>query len=418
MIINSMQYSGPCSCGRNHEIETQVAIVEAGCLGKANAYFEEYNIKGTRVAVYDKNTYQAEGMVHIPAKYEVILDPEGLHANEKGVDILFNQIPADAEMLIAIGSGTVHDITRYCAYLKKIPFISCPTAASVDGFCSSVAAMTWDGAKKTLTAVAPVMVLADLNVIAAAPIRLARSGFGDMIGKYTALADWRIAHALTGEFYCDRIASIMSEATQAVMDSSKGIAAGEENAYEKLIYGLLLSGIAMQMMGNSRPASGSEHHISHFIEMGPDGLGIQSDALHGEKVGVGTILAAAEYHRLAELPDGSWGDYLELSRKEVDEVFGTRLLQQVMDENKNDCAAGIKGEQIRRGMNAIRKEIATIPDASELLKAYHQVGALTKLSEIKVSEALLSTILDCSPMVRNRLTLMRLRRCLLQDSVV
>lgn len=413
MIINSMQYSGACTCGRNHELETKVAIVEAGCLGKADAYFKEYNIQGIRVAIYDKNTYAATETVHVPAEYEVILDPDGLHANEKGVDALFGQLPNDAEVLIAVGSGTIHDITRYCAYLKKITFVSCPTAASVDGFCSSVAAMTWEGAKKTLTAVAPVMVLADLNIISKAPIRLARSGFGDMIGKYTALADWRIAHALTDEFYCDRIANIMTEATQAVMNSSKGIAAGEEHAYETLTYGLLLSGIAMQMMGNSRPASGSEHHISHFIEMAPDGLGIHSDALHGEKVGVGTILAAAEYHRLASLPDECWQNYSELNREEVETIFGSRLAQQIMDENKADCAFGINSDRIRNSLNTIKKEVATIPDASELLEAYHQVGALTELSDIQVSEHVLPAILDCSPMVRNRLTLMRLRRSIL-----
>lgn len=413
MIISSKQYSGLCTCGREHEMETKAAVIEAGCLAKADEYFEQYDIAGIRVAVYDKNTYHAEGMVHIHAEHEVVLDPDGLHANEKGVALLMERIPEEAQVLIAVGSGTVHDITRYCAYQRGISFVSCPTAASVDGFCSSVAAMTWEGAKKTLNAVAPLMVLADLNVISKAPAHLARSGFGDMIGKYTALADWRIAHALTGEFYCEQIAGIMAEAAQSVLESSKGIAAGEEEAYEKLTYGLLLSGIAMQMMGNSRPASGGEHHISHFIEMGPDGLGIHSDALHGEKVGVGTIYAAAEYHRLMGLPDERWGDYPGLSREEVGKVFGQRLYQQILDENKNDCAVGITGERIRECLGVIRKEVETIPPADALLEAYCQVGAMTKLSDIAVSDDLLPSILDCSPLVRNRLTLMRLRRCLL-----
>lgn len=412
MIINSKQYSGPCSCGREHDVVTQAAIVEAGCLARADAYLSEYGIEGFRVVIYDRNTYHAEGMVHMPADREVILDPDGLHANEKGVALLLEQLPEQAQVLVAVGSGTVHDITRYCAYLKELPFVSCPTAASVDGYCSSVAAMTWEGAKKTLTAVAPRMVLADLNVISKAPIHLARSGFGDMIGKYIALADWRIAHALTGEFYCSRIADIMAEATQAVLESSKGIAAGEEAAFETLTYGLLLSGIAMQMMGNSRPASGGEHHISHFIEMGPDGLEIHSDALHGEKVGVGTILAAAEYHRLAELPAESWGDYPDLGREEVYSVFGERLCQQVLDENRTDCAAGIKGDQIRSCLDRIRSEIGTIPSADTLKEAYEQVGAMKTLCEISVPEELTPQLLDDSPMVRNRLTLMRLRRCL------
>lgn len=412
MIIDSTIYGGPCSCGRTHQLETQIAVVEAGCLSKFETYLAEYGIEGFRTVIYDRNTYHAEGVVRPAAQQEVILNPDNLHANEVGVAMVMDQLSDQTQVLVAIGSGTIHDITRYCAYLKGLPFISCPTAASVDGYCSSVAAMTWEGAKKTLTAVAPRMVLADLNVISKAPVHLARSGFGDMIGKYIALADWRIAHAITGEFYCDRIAKIMEEATYAILESAEGIAAGEKPAFEKLTYGLILSGIAMQMMGNSRPASGGEHHISHCIEMGPDGLGIHSDALHGEKVGVGTLLAAAEYHRLAGLSADCWKDYPGLSAEEISAVFGQRLTQQVQDENRADCAAGITGEQIRSCWERIRAEIEKIPAADTLLMAYEKIGAMTSLSQLGVAEELAPALLDVSPMVRNRLTLMRLRRCL------
>ena len=412
MKIDSRQYNGLCTCGRTHVMETQAAVVEAGCLGKFEEYLAEYGIAGFRTVIYDDHTYTAEGVIRPAAEQEIILPSEGLHADEHGVAMVMEQLSDQAQVLVAIGSGTVHDITRYCAYLKKIPFISCPTAASVDGFCSSVAAMTWEGAKKTLTAVAPQLVLADLNVISKAPVHLARSGFGDMIGKYIALADWRIARAITGEFYCERIAGIMEEATQAILESAAGIAAGEEAAFEKLTYGLLLSGIAMQMMGNSRPASGGEHHISHCIEMGLDDLGVHSGALHGEKVGVGTLMAAREYHRLAELPADVWGDYPELSGEEISAVFGSRLSRQVQDENKTDCASGITGEQIRARWDEVCSEIRKIPDPDTLRSAYETIGAMTDLPHIGVEERMADVLLDVSPMVRNRLTLMRLRRCL------
>ena len=412
MIINSEVYSGRCSCGRDHRMETRAAIVEAGCLSGFEDYMAEYGVEGFRTVIYDENTYRAPGVSRPAADQEIVLDPNGLHANEIGVAMVMDRLSQDARVLVAVGSGTIHDITRYCAYLRGIPFISCPTAASVDGYCSSVAAMTWEGAKKTLTAVAPLLVLADVNVISQAPARLARSGFGDIVGKYIALADWRMAHALTGEFYCERIANIMGEATQAVLESAKGIAAGDGNAFEKLTCGLLLSGIAMQMMGNSRPASGGEHHISHFIEMAPEGLNAPCDALHGEKVGVGTLLASAEYHRLAQIPDEQWGDYPALTEDEVRAVFGERLTQQVLNENGADCAAGIKGEQLRACLEAMRREIARIPTADTLRAAYEEIGVKASLSDIGVPEDRRDLLLDCSPMVRNRLTLMRLRRCL------
>ena len=213
----------------------------------------------------------------------------------------------------------------------NIDFVSCPTAASVDGFCSSVAAMTWHGCKKTLTAVAPKLVVADTDIIKKAPVRLAKSGFGDMIGKYIALADWKIGNILTGEFYCEKIANMTLEATKEVLQAIEGIINGCDEAYEKLIFGLLLSGLAMQMMGNSRPASGAEHHISHLIEMSPPSLNVKSDALHGEKVGVGTLIALREYKRLAMLPSPIFTDYTPVTNEVISSVFGESMSSEIFE---------------------------------------------------------------------------------------
>ncbi len=415
MIIDSSVYNGACSCGREHRMETKMAIVEKGCFKDLKKYLKEYGLVGHCTAVYDENTYRATEHMHPAVELEIILNPENLHANEKGVELLMNCLPPKTEVLIAVGSGTIHDITRYCAYQRGIPFVSCPTAASVDGFCSSVAAMTWNGAKKTLTAVAPTFVLADIDIIKKAPIYLARSGFGDMIGKYIALADWKISNILTGEFYCDRIADMTAQATKAVLDSAEGVLKGEDAAFEKLIYGLLLSGLAMQMMGNSRPASGAEHHISHMIEMEPEGLGAHSEALHGEKVGVGTILASAEYHRLMSLSEERWGDYPEITDEEIDHIFGKRLSGEIRKENETDCASGITGERIRECLEDVRREVAKIPTAKFLTEAYQCIGAKKELADIDVDKELEALLLNCSPLVRNRLTLMRLRRCLKRE---
>ena len=412
MIIDSKIYAGACPCGREHPMDTKLSIVEAGCLNQLDTYIEQSGLTGFRVVIFDENTIRAAGMVPIKADQQIVLNPENLHANEVGVELLMSQLSEKADYLVAVGSGTVHDITRYCAYLRKIPFVSCPTAASVDGFCSSVAAMTWEGAKRTLTAVAPTLVVADLNVISQAPIRLARSGFGDMIGKYVALTDWRIGRAITGEFYCDRIAELTEEATQAVLDAVDGIVEGKAEAYEKLTGGLLLSGIAMQMLGYSRPASGAEHHISHCIEMDPQGLNAHSDALHGEKVGVGTLMAIREYHRLAQLPAESWGDYPGLDEELVEAVFGDGLSRQIHEENGKDAAAGITGQRIREVWEEIRAQIAKLPTEETLLAAYNRLGVKATLSDIDVNPDLERKLLDVSPLVRNRLTLMRLRRCL------
>lgn len=412
MIIDSKQYDGVCSCGRTHKMETQFCVIESGSLKNISTYIKQNGMQGYCVAVYDDNTYKATEDRHPQVDAQVILPAENLHANEHGVELLQEKLPKETEIIIAIGSGTIHDISRFCAYKRNIDFVSCPTAASVDGFCSSVAAMTWNGCKKTLTAVAPKIVVADLEIIKNAPIRLAKSGFGDMIGKYISLTDWKIGNLLTGEFYCDTIAELTRQATENVLASAEGIASGDVNAYENLMYGLLMSGLAMQMMGNSRPASGAEHHISHFIEMKPLSLGIDSVALHGEKVGVGTLLAIKEYRRIISLPYVSFRDYEAFSADFIAGIFGPQMLQSILDENQKDSAANVTAERLQANWESICREIAKLPDVKDLKKIYGELGVKATLQEIDVAEEFEDVLLSNSPMVRNRLTLLRVRKCI------
>ncbi len=411
MIIDSKQYNGLCACGRTHKMETEFCVVESGCLKNVAAYMQQYGIEGYCVAVYDENTYKATADRHPKVDAEVVLPAENLHANEHGVALLLEKLPEEAKVILAVGAGTIHDISRYCAYTRNIDFVSCPTAASVDGFCSSVAAMTWNGCKKTLTAVAPRIVVADLDIVKNAPIRLARSGFGDMIGKYVSLTDWEIGKVLTGEFYCDTIVGLTRQATENVLVSAEGIASGDVKAYEALMYGLLLSGLAMQMLGYSRPASGAEHHISHFIEMNPPAFAINSDALHGEKVGVGTLLAIKEYQRLAALPLPCCKDYEPFSKALIISIFGDEIGAGVVEENGNDVAAGITAAKLQESWQDICKVVSRLPELKQLEDLYGKLGVKATLREIDVSDELEEVLLKNSPMVRNRLTLMRLRRC-------
>ncbi len=410
MIIDSKQYNGICSCGKKHLLSTQFCVIESGCLRKIDDYLHQFSFSKKGVAIYDENTYQAVADRRPSVWKEIILPPRKLHADNHGVALAMNQIPEDAEYLIAIGSGTIHDITRYCAYQQKLPFVSCPTAASVDGFCSSVAAMTWDGFKKSFTAASPSLVIADLDIISEAPIHLAKSGFGDMIGKYIALAEWKLGNLLTKEYFCSSIYQMTMDATDKVLQSGSGILTGNKEAYGHLMYGLLLSGLAMQLLGNSRCASGAEHHISHLIEMEPAALQVHSDALHGEKVGVATLLVAKEYHRIKDSFPELLQDYTETDKSEITAFFGDTLAPSIIKENLEDSAKGITGKLLKKNQNEITAIINEIPSYDTLFSQYQALNIKCSLNEIGVPEEKLDAILDYSPLVRNRLTLMRLRR--------
>lgn len=410
MRIDAEVYGGKCTCGAEHHMATRLCVIEENALASFETYMTQAGVSGKRCAVYDTHTYQAKNLCRPAAEQEIILSPEGLHANEVSTAEVLAKLEPDVKVLIAVGGGTIHDIVRYCAKNRDLLFISVPTAASCDGFCSTVAAMTWEGYKNTMNCVAPELVVADLSVIKEAPLYLTNSGVGDIIGKYVALADWRIAHEVTGEIVCERIYSIMKDATDCVWENALGALEGKVEAYEAVTYGLLMSGLAMQMMGSSRPASGGEHHISHLIETEPEALGVHSDALHGEKVGVGTILASAEYHRLARMESIEVLPYTPIDQDWLREFFGEELYPVAKRENEKECLACVTPQTIEAAWDKIREIISNIPPAGEIEQLLVSLGAKHTLKDIGVEEEKQALILDASPLIRNRLTLMRMRR--------
>lgn len=412
MVIDCSKYAGKCACGREHTMETRAAVIEPGCLFEFEKYMAEFGVTGKRCALYGENSYAATADRHPRAEQQIVLDPTGLHANEISTAEVLAKLEGDVEVIVAVGSGTIHDIARFCAHERGIRFVSCPTGASVDGFCSTVAAMTWYGFKKTLPAVAPEIVLADTEIIKNAPMELVRSGVGDIMAKYTALADWKMAHVLTNELLCEEIYSIMQRVADTVMQSVPGIVRGEESAYADVTYALIMSGIAMQMMGNSRPASGAEHHISHMIEMEPEAFPVKFPAMHGEKTGVGSLIAVREYKRLAKIEDITpyITDYAPIPEEHFRKFFGERLADSLMKENENDCLAKVSREKLSASWGELRRIIDELPTEESLYGLLEMLDAKRDLASIGVEESELPVLLKNSPLVRNRLTLMRTRR--------
>lgn len=415
MRIDSREYGGACTCGREHPLATRLCVIEAGALSRFESYMTELALVGKRCAVYDRNTYNAiPPALHPRAEQEILLSGSGLHADEITTAELDAKLEPDIQVIVAVGGGPLHDIVRYCAKQRGIPFVSVPTAASCDGFSAEVAAMTWEGIKKTMSCQAPDLVVADTDMISKAPPHLMLSGIGDVLGKFIALAEWKMANAVTGEFLCPRIWDMMHDAVTRIWDNCLRAKAGEEEGVEAVVYGLLLSGIAMQMFGNSRPASGAEHHISHLIEIEPEAFGVHSTASHGEKVGVGTLLASREYHRLAQIEDIApfVKPYEPIDMQWLHRYFGETLYGPVEDENKNDCLAAVKPGDIIAAWPAMREAIAGIPTPEAIYDKLSALGAKRSLEDIGIPQEKLGELLDVSPLARNRLTLMRMRRML------
>jgi glycerol-1-phosphate dehydrogenase [NAD(P)+] len=195
---------------------------------------------------------------------------------------------------ISVGSGVVNDLTKYAAEEAGVPYVCVATAASMDGYAASGAALLDDGFKRTLNCAPPVSIVADLDVVAQAPKRMAGWGYGDLAGKIVAGADWKLADALGEEAINLEPFALVQGNVREWLAQPEAIGRGDALALGALVNGLLVSGFAMQAHGNSRPASGAEHLISHVWEM--EGLTYQGEpAAHGACVGVGTVAILALY---------------------------------------------------------------------------------------------------------------------------
>ncbi|HEX7434197.1 MAG TPA: sn-glycerol-1-phosphate dehydrogenase [Anaerolineaceae bacterium] len=224
----------------------------------------------------------------------ICLNDDDLVADESTLVQVLLQVGEEERPFLAVGSGTITDITRYVSYVTRIPFISLPTAPSVDGYTSMNAPLVIQRVKQTIKAHGPMAVFADLNTLCGAPRQMIAAGFGDMLGKLTALADWKLAHLLMEEPYDDEVAQRAARALQSCIEHVDEIGKSTKKGIRILMDGLIETGLCMLKVGLSHPASGSEHHLSHYWEMKLL-LENRPAILHGAKVGVATAIMAGYY---------------------------------------------------------------------------------------------------------------------------
>ena len=421
MDVDLGQLREPCACGMEHNIDVEKIVIESGAVSQLEEILEEFQ---NPVFICDSNTRTAaEPFLEEEFKdYPVIeLNPEGLQADNRGVNKVMKQLDycdrglssVSVDVLVAIGGGTIHDLTRYAATEYDIPFVSIPTAASVDGYAANVAALTWDGLKRTVAGVSPRWILADTDIFSAAPSRLTASGVSDFLGKYISILDWKIAHLVTGEYICEEVCDLLEKALRDVSRVLEDIRFGDKDAIEKLMYALLLSGLCMQMVESPRPVSGAEHMVSHLWDLNV--LNEKTNALHGEQVGLGLLIVTDYYKKLgyairhkkvtvkSETAKG-----LEMSL--LEHTFGKKgLLEGILTENTPNPLENIDLEE---QLPEIEDLIDDLPDADDMYAKLHDAGCVHEISNLGIDKEKVELTLQSSPYVRNRLTLLRLSKLL------
>jgi len=424
-----------------HANDTRHLRIGTGVLNDVGNVFEQAFGQQPAVVVADDNTYAIAGKAlceRLRSAGWTVEDPivfpgtPPLYASFENVLALEEKLRTTSAVPIVVGSGTLNDITKLAAHRAGRHYMCVGTAASVDGYTAFGAAITKDGFKQTMSCPAPRAVVADLDILVTAPAQMNSTGYGDLLGKVTAGADWILADALEIELIEKSAWSLVQDSLRDWTDEPQALHAGNRQAIEHLFEGLMMAGIAMQISSSSRPASGSEHRFSHLWEMQALAHG-HEPVPHGFKVGVGTLAAAALYERvlardLSRLDIDAlcraWPSREEV-RREVEQGHSSPMLAE--NAVQESLARYISPDQLRQRLLLIQerwpiirghleRQLMTAEHLRELLRA---AGCPTEPAEIGVNMAQLWESYILARTIRSRYTVLDLvNECGILDACV
>ena len=421
--MNAMN-AAVCQCGKTHSFSAKICIGN-GVISQIPDYIRQYNARKVFV-LSDRNTYAAAGAQvcdileenHIPfSSYSFTHYP--VEPDEYSVGGAFMHFDPACDFIIGVGSGVINDIGKLLSCHCGKPYMIVATAPSMDGYASATSSMTRDGLKISLPSRGADVILGDTEILRQAPLHMMKSGLGDMLAKYVSICEWRIAHLVTGEYYCEEVADLIRSALQRCIDHAPGLLQREEAAVQAVFEGLVIGGVAMNYAGLSRPASGVEHYISHILDMRGVEFGTPVD-LHGIQCAIGTLIAVQLYEKLKSiLPNREKAlsyvarfDYTAWS-KTLRSLLGKGAESMIAleeKEKKYDKHAHAKRlEIILQNWDAILQIIdEELPCAHELETILEQIDAPKTLTAIGIDADMLPVIFAATKDIRDKYVLSRL----------
>lgn len=412
-----------CSCGKTHFSAVKAVEIDAGVAKKMPGMLWKMGYRKLFL-VADVNTWEAAGKcardelekAGLSVK-SLVLQDEELVPDERVLGAIFMACPVDVDLVLAVGSGTINDLCKFVSHRVGKDYAVFASAPSMDGFVSVGAALMTNHVKTTYDTHGPVAVFGDTDILAKAPMNMITAGLGDILGKYTCLLDWKLAHLIEGEYYCEEVVSMVKEAIEIVTQQGPRIKDRDPEAVKAVTRALVLTGMAMSFVGNSRPASGCEHHLSHYWEMKFIMEG-KKPILHGTKVGVGMVTASYLYQMLSEekidfetaLAHGF--DYERWEKKVIDcykeAAPGIIALEKQCQKN------GLPERNRRilwmqKNWELVIKTIReSLPGVAAVEKLLSDLDAPIRPQQIGVSEELVKDGILLAKEVRNRFTLLQI----------
>ena len=416
--------ANPCPCGRNHTVAVDEVVIGSGVVNRLPEFVRKYGKKPFVVA--DVNTYAAAGervceiLKAAGISYgSFVFKDKALEPDEKAVGAAFMHYDPSCDVIVGVGSGVINDICKILSNISGKPYIIVGTAPSMDGYASATSSMSRDGVKISLNSRCADVIIGDTDILKTAPLHMLKSGLGDMLAKFVSIAEWRIAHLITGEYYCEEVAQLIRGAVKKCVSNAKGLLQREDAAIEAVFEGLVIGGVAMAYAGVSRPASGVEHYFSHVWDMRGLEFGTQVD-LHGIQCAMATVKAVELYGKVMQLTP-NWEkahDYVE--RFDLDawnaqlrEFLGSSAdtmieLEKKEGKYRKDTHAA-RFRLIEANWNGILDILKEeLPDAEELCKLMDAVGISRDLTTIGVSSEDAKITFRATKDIRDKYVLSRL----------
>ena len=414
----------PCPCGRNHTIAIDEVVIGSGVVDRLPEFVRKYGKKPFVVA--DVNTFAAAGekvcavlnTADISCGSFVFKDA-ALEPDEKAVGAAFMHYDKTCDVIVGVGSGVINDICKILSNLTEKPYIIVATAPSMDGYASATSSMSRDGVKISLNSRCADVIIGDTDILKTAPQHMLKSGLGDMLAKYVSIAEWRIAHLITGEYYCEEVAQLIRGAVKKCVDNAEGLLRRKEAAIEAVFEGLVIGGVAMAYAGVSRPASGVEHYFSHVWDMRGLEFGTKVD-LHGIQCAMATMKAVELYEKVMEVtPDyakaKTYVDDFDLENwnGQLREFLGSSAETMIELEKKEgkyrkDSHAA-RFALIEKNWPAIQEILRQeLPTTEELCKLMDAVGISRDLAAIGVDSETAKMTFRATKDIRDKYVLSRL----------
>jgi glycerol-1-phosphate dehydrogenase [NAD(P)+] len=281
--------------GKKISIPIEEVLIDSGVLNLIPSFCKAKSL-GIRVAIIsDENTHIAAGAeverILSLSGFEVfsIVLPEDCRSDDNNVEMLKEYLLA-ADFSIAVGSGTISDLTKYASFVVGKKYICVPTAPSVNGYSSANASIDIEGVKKSLPAQLPVAIFMDIDVQVQAPERLLVAGLGDSLARSTAQADWLLSHHILGTDYNPLPFELLADDEKIVFENAEKLLERDYDTVLALCNLSIISGLGMYICCGSHPASQGEHLIHHYMEMMFDGK--YHHTYHGEQIAVTAISSA------------------------------------------------------------------------------------------------------------------------------